>query len=67
MADELATKARSFRLSTDDVAHLDELQEELRRNSKEVVSLALTHLLATIKRDERVHVKLPDDEEAAGE
>ena len=57
------TPPTTFRLSDGDRANLARLQELLggRRSQTDVVSLALTHLLATVQRDERVHVTVPDE------
>lgn len=64
------TAPTTFRLSDGDRANLIRLQELLggRRSQTDVVSLALTHLLATVQRDERVHVTIPteDDEPTHG-
>lgn len=58
----LPTKQRSFRLSDRSVAHLERLADRLNRNQTDVVELALAHLLATLERDERVHLTPPSDE-----
>ena len=65
ITDDLPTRPRSFRLSELDYAHLVRLQEMVgRRSQTDVVGMALTHLLATMQRDERVHLRA---EEESGE
>lgn len=65
MSSALASKSRSFRMSDQDQEHMRRLRHSLAgRSQTEVISLALTHLLATIERDERVHVSTPSDERA---
>jgi hypothetical protein len=58
----LPTHPRSLRLSDQDITRLGQLQKQLGRSQTEVVSMALTHLLATLRRDERVHLTLPEVE-----
>lgn len=63
MTAELPTTPRSFRLSEQDLDRLSRLQRQLGRSQTEVVSMAITHLLATLRRDERVHLTVPGEEE----
>lgn len=64
MTGDLPTTPRSFRLSEQDIDRLGQLQRRLGRSQTEVVSMAITHLLASILRDERVHLTVPDEPEA---
>ena len=63
MGNDLPTQPRSFRLSDQDVARLARLARVLGRSQTEIVSMALVHLLATIDRDERVHLTVPEEAE----
>ncbi len=66
MATDLPTTPRSFRLSEQDIDRLNRLQRRLGRSQTEVVSMAITHLLAALLRDERVHLTVPDEEGERG-
>lgn len=61
MNSELPTKPRSFRLTETDLQRLERLRQMLGRSQTDVVSMAIAHLLATMQRDERVHLA-PEDE-----
>lgn len=63
MAQQLPTKPRSFRLTDHSVDQLERLQARLRRNQTDVVQLAITHLLATLERQEPVHLEVPSDQD----
>lgn len=64
MSSELPTRPRTFRLSDQDYDHLSRLQELLgRRSQTDVMSIALTHLLSSLQRDERVHLTVSDQED----
>jgi len=59
IGDDVPSAPRSFRLSDGDIARLAELQRLLGRSQTETVSMAITHLLATLTRDERVYLTVP--------
>jgi hypothetical protein len=67
MSSEVPTQPRSFRLSEEDRAGLAQLQKLLRRSQTDVISMALIHLRATLARDERVHLTVPDEEDSSPE
>lgn len=65
MADELPrTKPTSVRLSELDFEHVRALQARLgRRSLTEVISLSLTHLLASLELDARIYVTVPSEQD----
>ena len=51
----------SFRFSPRALRHLDSLEARLGRSRTDITELAYAHLLATLERDERVHLAPPSD------
>jgi hypothetical protein len=56
MSADVPAQPRSFRLTEADLDTLERLGRLLGRSQTEIVSMALVHLLATLERDERVHL-----------
>ncbi len=56
------TEPRSFRLTDVALRHLARLQRRLAgRSQSDVVDMALTHLLASLELQERIHLEVPSE------
>lgn len=59
--------SRSFRLSDQAIRRMERLVRMLNTSRNDVVEIAVSHLLATVEKDEPVYLRVPSEPMPEGE